>query len=321
MRELLQKALCVALGLSLLTSCARPDVAGSETGRPARAPQVIGHAGSGFFTPISPFNALPPSSLAGIRKALERGADGVEIDVQLSRDSVPMLFHDEDLTNRTRAQGFISQHTAAELTRLPYTGGWPYDWVQHERVATLDALLNELDAQPAFPYLHLDLHEYDRATPAQPYSRSPALVRALGRVLRRYQVPPERLLILTEHAPSLARLRRELPGAALGLEITDQFEERLADAQAAQADAVVLSKYVITPERVARAHARGMQVVVFGGRSKKAVRRLLGCRPDGMEVDNVPLLLSLLGRRGQPAPMEVPVHADVPGAPKGGALR
>lgn len=307
--------------LLLLTACVRPDVAGSEASRPQRPPQVIGHAGSGFFTPMSPFNALPPSSLAGIRKALERGADGVEIDVQLSRDSVPMLFHDEDLTNRTRAQGFISQHTAAELTQLAYTGGWPYDWFQHERVATLDALLSELAERPTFPYLHLDLHEHDDANFDQPYARSPALVRALGRVMRRHQVPPERLLILTQYGPSLQQLRRELPGAALGLEITDRFEERLPEAVAARVEAVVLSKYVITPERVAQAHAKGLQVVVFGGRSKKSVQRLLGCRPDGMEVDNVPLLLRLLGRRGQPAPAEAPVHAGAPGAPKVGPLR
>lgn len=305
----------------LLAACARPIAMGPETGRSHRSPQVIGHAGSGFFTPMSPFNPLPPSSLAGIRAALARGADGVEIDIQLSRDSVPMLFHDEDLTNRTRAQGFISQHTAAELTQLAYTGGWPYDWFQHERIATLDALLSELAGQPRFPYLHLDLHEHDDANFEQPYARSPALVRALGRTLRRYQVPPARLLILTEYTPSLAQLRRELPGVALGLEITDRFEERLPEAVAAHIDAVVLSKYVITPERVAQAHARGLQVVVFGGRSRKAVQRLLGCRPDGIEVDNVPLLLGLLGRRGQPAPAAEPIHAGTPGAPKVGPLR
>ncbi|GAB3832279.1 glycerophosphodiester phosphodiesterase [Hymenobacter jeollabukensis] len=308
---------CYLLVLLILAACARPAVPDSALGV-RRGPQVIGHAGSGFFTPISPFNALPPSSLGGIRQALSRGADGVEIDLQLSRDSVPILFHDEDLTNRTRAQGYISQHTAAELTRLEYTGGWPYDWLQHERVATLDELLTELAERPSFPYLHLDLHEHDDANFAQPYVRSPALVRAIGRVMRRHQVPPERLLILTQYEPSLRQLRRELPGAALGLEITDQFEERLQQAVAAQVEAVVLSKYVITPERVARAHARGLQVVVFGGRSKKAIQRLLGCRPDGIEVDNVPQLLSLLGRRGRPAEAVPQAHA---GAPKGGPLR
>lgn len=301
----------VLLGAGLLSG---------PTELPPARPQVIGHAGSGFFTPINPFNPLPPSSLGGIRRALARGADGVEVDIQLSQDSVPVLFHDEDLTNRTRALGCISQYPAAALTRLAYTGGWPYDWFQHERIATLDALLSELAGRATFPYLHLDLHEHDRAA-GQPYARSPALIRALARTLRRHQVPPGRLLVLTQHGPSLPLLRRELPGVALGLEITDHFDARLAEAVAAQVEAVVVSKYVVTPERVAQARARGLQVVVFGGRSQKAVQRLLGCQPDGIEVDNVPRLLRLLGRRGQPAPAREPAHAGAPGAPKGGALR
>jgi glycerophosphoryl diester phosphodiesterase len=305
--------------LLLLAACARPNQAGRAALPPARSPQVIGHAGSGFFTPISPFNALPPSSLGGVRQALARGADGIEVDIQLSRDSVPMLYHDVDLSNRTALTGYISQHTAAELTRLPYRGGWPYDWLQHERVATFDELLTELGQRPEFPYLHLDLHEHDQARPEeQRYARSPALVRALGRTLRRHRVPMARVLVLTEYLPSLARLRRELPGAALGLEITDQFDERLALAEQAGVEAVVLSKYVVTPARVARAHARGMQVVVFGGRSKAAIQRLLSCRPDGIEVDNVPVMLRLLGRRGG-RPPEPPVAGG--SAPNTGHMR
>ncbi|WP_176133186.1 glycerophosphodiester phosphodiesterase [Hymenobacter sp. CRA2] len=262
---------------------------------------------------------MPPSSLAGIRHALERGADGVEIDIQLSRDSVPMLFHDVDLANRTGVQGYISQHTAAELTQLRYHGGWPYDWFQHERIATFDELLTELADQPTFPYLHLDLHEEDGAAGATPYVRSPMLVRALGRVLRQHRVPLARVLILTDYAPSLRQLRRELPGADLGLEINENFDQRLGEATATGVEAVVLSKYIITPERVVQAHARGLQVVVFGGRSRKAIERLLSCRPDGIEVDNVPVLLSLLGRRGRPASAAVPQAAA--NAPNGRHMR
>jgi glycerophosphoryl diester phosphodiesterase len=305
------------LGAGLLTPAAQ-EVPGPPAA-PAAAPQVIGHAGSGFFTPMAPFNALPPSSLGAVRQALHRGAVGIEVDIQLSQDSVPILFHDVDLTNRTAAQGYISQYPAADLTKLPYRGGWPYDWFQNERIATLDELLTELSRRPEFPYLHLDLHEHDQAQPEEArYARSPALVRALGRVLRRHRVPAARVLVLTEHAPSLPQLRRELPGAVLGLEITDQFAERLALAVRSGVEAVVLSKQLTTPERVARAHARGLQVVVFGGRSRQSVQRLLGCRPDAIEVDNVPLMRRLLGQPDA-RPAEVPVAGG--GAPNAAGMR
>ena len=106
-----------------------PGLGGLHRPRPVANPNlvVLGHAGSGFFTPISPFNFRPPSSWRGIRRALRAGADGVEIDLQLSQDSVVMLYHDQKLENGSTGQGCVSQHPAAELTQLRYRGGLPYD--------------------------------------------------------------------------------------------------------------------------------------------------------------------------------------------------
>ncbi|UYZ57408.1 glycerophosphodiester phosphodiesterase [Hymenobacter latericus] len=278
-----------------LVACSRH--AGSATSSANRAPvQVIGHAGSGFFTPINPFNPLPPSSLAGVAEALGAGADGVEVDVQLSRDSIPVLYHDAELQSMTTGQGCVSQHPAAALQQLRYRGGPPYDWFQQERVATLEQLLQELSKRPTFPYLHLDLHENDACQPRQPYARSPQLVRALGRLLRQYQVPAERVLIVTEHVPSLRQFKTQLPDVALGLEITDAFNERLPVAAVEGVQAVVLPKRLATPEHMAQARSAGLQVVLFGGRSGKSIRRLLALQPDAIEVDNVPQMLKQLGR-------------------------
>ncbi|MBC6612863.1 hypothetical protein H8B15_18215 [Hymenobacter sp. BT507] len=264
---------------------------------------VIGHAGSGFFTPINPFNPLPPSSLRGIEHALDQGVDGVEIDVQLSQDSVPMLYHDPRFDTMTDGHGCVSEQPAAAITALHYRGGWPYDWFQQEQPATVETLLRQLQRRARrtgrYPVLHLDLHEYDACAPeGQQYRRSPVLARALGRVLRRYRVPPERLLLLTDHPQTLSLLRAAVPGAPLAVEIAkdDDFTAGLQAARQEQTQAVVLHKDVITPARSAEARAAGLEVVVFGGRSSASIRRILACHPDAMEVDNVPQLLTLLGR-------------------------
>ncbi|GGF08194.1 hypothetical protein GCM10011383_19190 [Hymenobacter cavernae] len=257
---------------------------------------MVGHAGSGFFTPINPFNPLPPSSLAGVQRALARGADGVEIDVRLSRDSVPFLYHDPTLNTMSSGQGCVSQYTAAELEKLAYRGGFIYDLFHDERLMRLQALLDKLPQGSNAPVIHLDLHEDDKcAAPGAP-SRSPLLARALARLLHKYPIPAERLLILTTNAETLRYLRTLLPTAPLGLEITNNFEPGLQQAIQDKVQAVVVGKDVITPERAAQAQAAGLQVVVFGGRSAKTVARLVSCHPDVIEVDNVPELLTQLGR-------------------------
>jgi glycerophosphoryl diester phosphodiesterase len=255
---------------------------------------VIGHAGSGFFTPLNPFNPLPPSSLAGVEKALAQGADGVEIDVQLSQDSIPILYHDPTLNTMTTGRGCVSQQLASALVKLPYRGGWVYDLFQQEQIITLETLLTHVARYPTYPYLHLDLHEHDGC--GGEYTRSPALVRALADVLSRHAVPADRLLILTTYQPTLRQLKHQLPGVPLGLEVTENLTQGLIAAKDIGVQAVVIPKAMATPEQVTKVQAAGFDAVLFGGRSAGSIRRLVSTHPDAIEVDNVPQLLRTLQR-------------------------
>lgn len=64
----------------------------------------------------------PENSRAAIRAAIASGY-GIEIDLQLSRDGVPMVFHDETLERLTPRDGWLCDLTAAELADIPLTGG------------------------------------------------------------------------------------------------------------------------------------------------------------------------------------------------------
>lgn len=278
------------------------SLAACTASRPVAAPNIValGHAGSGFFTPISPFNFRPPSSWRGVAHALRLGADGVEIDLQLSQDSVVMLYHDTQLENSSTGHGCVSQHPAAALTQLRYRGGWPYDWFQHERPITFDTLLARLARRPTFPVLHLDLHEDNIClAPDQQPAANRRFLRRIGQSLRRYRVPPQQVLLITQEAGTIALARAYLPaGVRIGLEIaSDEFAAGLRLAQAEKLPAVVLDADRVTPAQAAQAHAAGLKVVVFGGRSPKDIRRVLATRPDELEVDNINRLLLLLGRR------------------------
>jgi glycerophosphoryl diester phosphodiesterase len=260
---------------------------------------VVGHAGSGFLTPISPFNYRPPSSWRGIRRTLLRGADGVEVDLQMSRDSVVMLYHDQRLQDGSTGTGCVSERTATELTRLRYKGGFPYDLIQKERPITFDTLLARLNRRPSFPFLHLDLHEEDQCLPpGHQQDRTPLLVRQIARSLARYHVPPGKILFITQEGPTIRLARAAMPGVRIGLEIaSDEFAFGLKVAKTEKVNTVVLDADRVTPEQSAQAHAAGLTVVVFGGRSPKDLRRVLKTNPDEIEADNVKRLLIMQGRR------------------------
>ncbi len=64
----------------------------------------------------------PENSIEGIAAAIAHGY-GIEIDLQLSADGVPMVFHDYHLGRLTAESGPVAQRTATELGKIILTGG------------------------------------------------------------------------------------------------------------------------------------------------------------------------------------------------------
>ena len=78
-------------------------------------PIKIGHRGAA--------GEAPENTLASFELALRQGADGIEFDVQLSSDGVPMVIHDAHLARTTSGSGWVFEHRASVLRRLD-AGSW-----------------------------------------------------------------------------------------------------------------------------------------------------------------------------------------------------
>jgi glycerophosphoryl diester phosphodiesterase len=61
---------------------------------------------------------LPENTLVGFRRALELDIAGIELDVHLSKDGVPVVIHDETVDRTTNGTGAVSDLTVAELREL-----------------------------------------------------------------------------------------------------------------------------------------------------------------------------------------------------------
>ena len=65
---------------------------------------------------------VPENSRAAVAAAIAAGY-GIEIDLQVSSDGVPMVFHDSALSRLTAAEGPVRARTAAELGAIRLKGG------------------------------------------------------------------------------------------------------------------------------------------------------------------------------------------------------
>ena len=89
---------------------------------------VIGHRGS---SGLAPENTLASLHLAG-----QQGIKWVEIDVMLSADGIPVIFHDDYLSRTTDGEGLIHKTSLEQLQQLD-AGSWKGSEFHQERIPTL----------------------------------------------------------------------------------------------------------------------------------------------------------------------------------------
>ena len=252
---------------------------------------VLGHAGSGFFSPINPFNPLPSNSMASIVKAMEEhGADGVEVDVHVSKDGIPILYHDTSLETMSEGTGMIEQLPASEVVGLRYKGGIFYDLFHNETIITLEKMIQLFQTSADLPYLHIDVRNHDA-------NRSTFYAESLLDLLRKYQYPLEKLAFIFPDATLLQTIRELEPGAVLMLDAGNDFDVSVQEALAHNLHGVTANGKRVTKEQVQRAKEQGLQIVLFGGKSRGSIAQMLEMEPDAIQVNNVKRMRALMEKR------------------------
>ena len=222
-----------------------------------RHPLVIAHRGASAVA--------PESTQAAIREAVRAGADMVELDVQMTRDGRLVVFHDDRLERTTNGTGRVSRRRYASLRRLD-AGAWFHPRFRGERILLVSQALRLI---PPPVRINLEL----KRTP-----RRRALVARLLRAVRRAGV--SRRLLLSSFDPALLALLRghQLTRALI---CRHHAESSLRQATRLGCDAWHPHRLLVTPERVARAHAAGLRVHVWTVDDRATAQRLLRWGVDG----------------------------------------
>ncbi|NJE60756.1 glycerophosphodiester phosphodiesterase family protein [Thermococcus sp. 21S7] len=105
---------------------------------------ILGHRGY--------MSAYPENSLLAFRKAVEAGADGIELDVWLTRDGRVVVMHDESIDRTSNMSGNQKNMTLEELKKADIGGG--------ERIPTLEEVF---DALPEDALINIELKDVDAA--------------------------------------------------------------------------------------------------------------------------------------------------------------
>lgn len=160
--------------------------------------QVICHRGySGRY---------PENTLLAFRKAIETGADGIELDVHLTKDNKVVVIHDERVDRTTNGTGFVKDMTLRELQGLDASGGKSAP----QRIPTLEeyfALAAPAGLQTNIE-LKTGLFDYD------------GLEQRVWDIVRAFH-QEDRVIFSSFHAQSLLRMKALAPEAPCGLLCSD----------------------------------------------------------------------------------------------------
>lgn len=100
-----------------------------------KLPKVIGHRGAAAYA--------PENTLEGIHTAADMGIEWVELDVKLTKDQVPIIFHDEILERTTNGSGLVAETTYDDIKQME-AGSWFGDSFAGIKIPTLEEAVDVL---------------------------------------------------------------------------------------------------------------------------------------------------------------------------------
>jgi glycerophosphoryl diester phosphodiesterase len=101
-------------------------------------------------------HCAPENTMTAFAAAVESSADGIELDIHLSRDGVPVVIHDETLERTTNGRGLVAEMTWQQLRQLD-AGSWFATEFAGESIPGLEEVLETFGGQLR---LNLELKEF-----------------------------------------------------------------------------------------------------------------------------------------------------------------
>ncbi|MBJ6137536.1 glycerophosphodiester phosphodiesterase family protein [Marinobacter litoralis] len=223
----------------------------------------------------------PENTVSAIQQAINDGSDYIEIDVQLTADGVPVLWHDTDMQRIFGLPERINDLPFKQLRTLD-AGSWFDETFADERIATL---ADAIEATRGKANLLVDL---------KPNRNEDALVNAVVKVLQENDAV-EGTVIAAADWPVLERAKTLEPNLRTALlaqfVVGPLWQDRY--------DILGIRANRASPAMVARAHEAGNELFVWTVNSPKEMARFIDMGVDNIITDRPNVLSQLMERRSK----------------------
>lgn len=208
----------------------------------------------------------PENTLSAFYLGLLQGANGIETDVQKTRDGVLVLFHDRDLTRVTGEEGAIQDYTFAELQKFTVKNAATG---REDKIIDFETFLRLF----AWRDLHFAIELKDTC-----------IEKEVAEMMDRYGLR-DKAIVTSFKFDNLRRMRECAPEYKLGYLYKPDEEDLLGKAKELHLEQLCPKAEIVTPDMVREYKAMGYSVRAWGVKDAFVMQNMISCRVDGMTVN------------------------------------
>lgn len=214
----------------------------------------------------------PENTAVSFKKALSDGADGIEFDVHLTVDGIPVVMHDEKVDRTTDGQGLIVQQSIEDIKKLD-TGSYYGDKYRGEKILTLEETLEiAINSQ----IINIELKQ------------GPVIYQRLEdkvmEIVNYYKIA-DKIIISSFNHYSLRYLKERYLDQRCGLLYMAGIYQPWNYAGEVGVEAIHPFYASINEDIINQCHENGIMVNVFGANDEKSISGLLEAGVDGIITD------------------------------------
>lgn len=219
----------------------------------------------------------PENTMAALEKAVELGADAIELDLHVSRDGELVVIHDVTLDRTTDGRGPVHTHSLQELKQLD-AGRWFGESFAGQRIPTLAEVLDRFAGKVP---LALEVKAGS--------AFFPGIEERVVSALREHQVLSQVAVASFDHH-ALFRLKELEPCLRTAALLVGRPMSMSAVAGPSKVDAMALECSLVTKTEIDACRASGLQLVVWVVNEPAQMRHFIDLGIDGIITDRPDLL-------------------------------
>jgi glycerophosphoryl diester phosphodiesterase len=239
---------------------------------------ILGHRGAS--------GTAPENTKAAFNQALQVGADGVELDVHLTKDKKLVVIHDERVDRTTDGIGYIKDLTLKEIKKLD-AGSYFSPKYAGERILTLE---EGLELTQSSNLINIEIKNI--------IIKYKYIEREVVNIIKKMNLESKVICSSFNHY-SIALIKQLSPDIKTGLLYVSTLYQPWAYAESIGADAIHPQYYSVSSEIVNACHKNNIRVNVWSVDDKSAIKQMISNQVDTIITNYPEIALKILENNKQ----------------------